>query len=402
LNHQDILKLIEGRRPGYSLDQAFYRDPDIYQLDLDEIFLKNWLYAGHVSEIPNAGDYFLFDYANESVIIIRDKNDEVYALINVCRHRGSRVCLEQKGTAKRLMCRYHAWTYDQDGALRSARIMPEDMDKSQLGLKKAHVRIFEGMIYINLAGDPASFDIIERELVECLRPYRLGDAKVAHRQAYYIDANWKLAVENYTECYHCAPAHPEYSRAHALAKPDSRYTTEMTEVMSRAAACGLSGKQKLRIGLDAEVYGADYEYERYPLLHGHLTGSKDGKPVAPLLGDLKDFDGGTTDFQVGPLVFALAYCDHVVMYRFTPLSLDKTECDITWLVNGDAIEGKNYDKENLIWLWDITTLADQKIIENNQKGVDSHFYEPGPFSEMEERTEMFLDWYRDGLKRGLS
>jgi Rieske 2Fe-2S family protein len=126
---------------------------------------------------------------------------------------------------------------------------------------------------------------------------------------------------------------------------------------------------------------------------GHVTGSEDGQPVAPLLGEVRNYDGGTTDFQVGPVTFALAYCDHVVIYRFTPVSLDESECDITWLVNGDAEEGKDYDKARLTWLWDITTLADKRIIEQNAHGVSSRFYEPGPYSGMEEYTWKFISWY---------
>ena len=384
------------------MEQAFYCDPDIYQLELDEIFLKSWQYVGHVSEISNSGDYFLFDYANESVIVIRDKDDKIHALLNVCRHRGSRVCLEARGDTKRLICRYHAWTYGLDGQLKNHRHMSADVDKSKLGLHRAHVRILYGLIYINLAGDPASFDPIERELSISLKPYRLENAKVAHRQSYPINANWKLAVENYCECYHCAPAHPEYSKAHSLHMPDARYADEMDEVMARSAECGLSDHLVLRVFDEAEMPYADYGYERYPLLRGHVTGSKDGKPVAPLLGDLKDYDGGTTDFQVGAFNFALAYCDHVVMYRFTPISQAETDCDITWLVNGDAEEGKDYNKDNLTWLWDVTTIADQHIIENNQLGVNSHFYTPGPFSQMENRPNRLINWYLNSIKRAIA
>jgi Rieske 2Fe-2S family protein len=391
MQHREISELINRHRPRYSLVQDFYRDPDIYQLELDEIFLKTWQYAGHVSEIPEPGNFFLFEYANESVIVIRDKENEVHALMNVCRHRGSRVCLEKKGKANRLICRYHAWTYGLDGELKNTRYMPEDFDKSQFGLHKAHVRILYGLIYVNLAGDPASFEPIERELNISLKPYRLENAKVAHRHSYPIKANWKLAVENYCECYHCAPAHPEYAKAHSLAMPDAKYTEEMDAVMARSEACGLSDHMVLRIFGDAESPGADYGYERYPLLRGHVTGSKDGQPVAPLLGDLTDYDGGTTDFQVGPINFALAYCDHVVMYRFTPVSQNETECDISWLV-----------RDELTWLWDVTTIADQHIIERNQQGVDSHFYQPGPFSEMENRCVRLLDWYLNTLKNALS
>ena len=375
------------------MEQAFYQDSDIYARDIEKIYMNSWLYAGHLSEIQDVGDYFLFNFDTESVIIIRNGADEVSALVNVCRHRGSRVCLANRGRGARLTCQYHGWTYALNGELIGAAQMPESFDKTGSSLKKIHLRCLQGMIFVNFANQPAAFGPIEDDLIDCLRPYGLDRAKVAHRQSYPIAANWKLAVENYSECYHCAPAHPEYSRGHGLAIPEEKYASELSKVMSRAASCGLSKKEIHHLFLHADEFGADRSYERYPLLRGHLTGSEDGKPVAPLLGDIKDYDGGATDFQVGPVTYALAYCDHVVIYRFTPLSVDSTDCDITWLVNESAEEGKDYDLKKLIWLWDITTIADQHIIERNQEGVNSRFYEPGPYSKMEDVTQAFAEWY---------
>ncbi len=397
MDNEVIARLLAAQASGYSLQQAFYRDPGIYERDIRRIYLRSWLYAGHESEIPNPGDYLLFEFAGESVIIVRGKAGEINALINVCRHRGSRVCVEATGRASKLTCRYHGWTYALDGSLLSASSMPDSFDKTRAGLKSIHVESLNGMMFVNLAGDPAPFEPIRRDLADCLRPYRLDRAKVAHRHSYPIAANWKLAVENYCECYHCAPSHPEYSLGHSLALPEEEYADLLEKVMARAGACGLSGDSVNTLYLGCDGFGNDRSYERYPLLRGHVTGSRTGEPVAPLLGDIRDYDGGTTDFQVGPVTFALAYCDHVVIYRFTPRSVDSTDCDITWLVNGDAEEGKDYDVEELTWLWDVTTVADQCIIERNQEGVNSRYYEPGPYSEREDFTRRFVDWYLDAL-----
>ena len=398
MEDQKIAALIDAQPARTSLDQAFYTDNDIYQRDVEQVYLKSWLYAGHLSEIPRVGDWFLFELAGESVIIVRSEDNEVSALLNVCRHRGSKICLEKQGRSKKLVCRYHGWSYGLDGRLYSAAHMPDDFDKSAIKLKKIHTEILEGMVYINFSEQPAPFEAIRDGLKDCLRPYRLDQARVAHRQTYSIDANWKLSVENYTECYHCAPSHPEYTRGHSLAKPGARSAELMKEVMSRAEACGLSEEAVNCVYLDEPGFGNGYAFERYPMWRGHITGSEDGKPVAPLMGEIKDYDGGTTDFQVGPVTFALAYCDHVVIYRFTPVSLDKSECDITWLVNGDAEECKDYDKAALTWLWDVTTLADKRIIEYNAEGVKSRFYEPGPYSKMEEYTWKFMSWYLQAIR----
>jgi len=393
LDAQQIEQLIAAYKSGHALEQAFYQDPDIYTRDIEQIYMNSWLYAGHESEIPNVGDYFLFNFSTESVIIMRSAAGAISALVNVCRHRGSRVCLEAKGNARRLTCQYHGWTYALNGQLLGAAQMPESFDKTHHALKKIELRCLQGMIFINFADQPSCFSPIEDDLADCLHPYGLDRAKVAHRQSYSIAANWKLAVENYSECYHCSPSHPEYSRGHGLAIPEDQYQGELRKVMQRAISCGLSEKAVNRLFLHADEFGTDRSYERYPLLRGHVTGSEDGEPVAPLLGDIRDYDGGATDFQIGPVTFALAYCDHVVVYRFTPMSVDSTDCDITWLVNASAEEGRDYDVKKLTWLWDITTIADQHIIERNQEGVRSRFYKPGPYSKMEDVTQDFVDWY---------
>jgi Rieske 2Fe-2S family protein len=398
VQEKQIIELVENQRERYALSREFYTDPDIYQRDIERIFLKSWLYAGHQSEIPNPGDWFLFEFAGESLIVAHTMEGEVTAMLNVCRHRGSRVCLEQKGCDKRLICRYHGWTYDLDGKLVGASRMGDDFDKSGLSLKRIHVELLEGMIYVNFADEPSSFSPVRNGLAECLRPYDLANAKVAHRQSYPIAANWKLAVENYCECYHCALAHPEYSRGHALAHQGMRSAELYDAVMARAGTCGLSDQEVNHLYLDAPGFGADFGYDRYPLIRDHLTGSEDGKPVAPLLGSIRDYDGGATDLQVGPLLFGLMYCDYVVLYRFTALTQETADCDITWLVRGDAEEGRDYDRDRLIWLWDVTTHADKTIIERNQQGVKSRFYEPGPLSTMENYTWKFLSWYLDTLR----
>lgn len=390
---ETLTRLLNGHREGYSLPGDLYRDPGIYELEIREIFMKSWLYVGHASEIPRKGDYFLFDVAGESVIVIRESESQINALLNVCRHRGSRICDAAQGHEARLTCRYHGWTYGLDGSLRAASRMPPGFDRSRYGLHRIHARTLAGMIFVNFDENPVSFDLLEKDLSGPLAPYGLDRAKVAHKQNYPIASNWKLSVENYCECYHCAPAHPEYTVAHGRAIPVGEWNDVMNDIMKRSAEVGLTQDVVNKSWLDAGAVGVERQFERYPLFRGHKTGSRDGEPVAPLLGAIKGFDGGTTDLHIGPTTFGLAYCDHVVLYRFTPRSLHSTDCEITWLVNESAVEGKDYDRAKLTWLWDVTTLADKQIIERNQLGVDSRYYRPGPLSEMEDYQRRFLEWY---------
>ena len=129
MNNSELKTLIRSQKPNHTLDQKFYTDDDIFELDLKNIFSKQWVFVGHISRIPNHGDYFLFNIGKESIIIIRDNNNSVHAHYNVCRHRGSQICLENEGNSKVLICPYHAWTYNLDGSLKGARLMGKGFNK---------------------------------------------------------------------------------------------------------------------------------------------------------------------------------------------------------------------------------------------------------------------------------
>ena len=387
-----ISELLTKQRSGHALEQGFYRSAEVFEKEVERIFLKTWILAGHQSQVPEPGDFFVLKIAGESIIIVRSDDERINALVNVCRHRGSRVCLEEQGRVSRFVCPYHAWTYDLNGNLQAA---PQVMDKLDLGkypLRRAKLENFQGMLFINFDPD-ANFEPIAADLGPTLVPYDLADTRVAHRQIYAIDANWKLAIENFCECYHCIRAHREFAVGHGGAQPREKVEALRQEVMDRAEACGLSSASCDVSWQKTEAIGADRYFERYPLLKGHVTGSRDGKSVAPLLGTIKNYDGGASDFQLGVVSYGLAYCDHVVLYRFIPISKDVTDCEIIWLVRASAEEGKDYDLDELIWMWDVTTIADKRIIQDNSRGVSSRFYEPGPFTPMESYTQQFTEWY---------
>jgi Rieske 2Fe-2S family protein len=174
----------------------------------------------------------------------------------------------------------------------------------------------------------------------------------------------------------------------------------LADVMDKAPKIGLTQDTIRRSWLKSPAFGVEHSFDRYPLLRGQQTGSRDGKPLAPLLGTITGYDGGTTDVHFGPLTFALAYCDHVVVYRFAPRGQFLTDCEITWLVKESAVEGRDYRLADLVWLWDVTTIADKRIIERNQAGIDSRFYAPGPLSPvMETFTQEFMDWVVETLRR---
>ena len=123
-----IDELIASQKPGHSLDQRFYTDPAIYDLEIEKIVNRNWILAGHASQLPEPGDFKVLNVAQESAIIVRGKDGKLKGFANVCRHRGSLVCLEEEGHADKFTCPYHGWMYDIDGNLTAARNMKDDFD----------------------------------------------------------------------------------------------------------------------------------------------------------------------------------------------------------------------------------------------------------------------------------
>jgi Rieske 2Fe-2S family protein len=389
----DLAELIAAQPVGRSLLQAFYADPAIYERDLERILMRHWLCAGHESRVPNPGDFFLVDIAAESVIIVRGEDRALRAFANVCRHRGSRVCREAEGNLKLFICPYHAWTYGIDGSLRAARHMEPGFDRSAHGLRPVHLRVVEGLIFFTFAETPLGLAEVEKTLREGYGPYGWANAKLAHRETYDIAANWKLAVENYVECYHCAPAHPEYARLHANEQPREKVAALYDAMAERTTGLGVSITLNDRWVAGASP-GEEASYcSRSALLRGAVTGSADGKPVAPLMGEFRAYDGGCTFIHIGPASFFLAYPDHGVIYRFIPQTVQRAKLEVSWLVRGDARAGVDYDLERLTWLWRVTSEADKRIIEDNQRGVNSRYYAPGPFSQMELGERRFVEWY---------
>ena len=396
---KSIKELLNHHQEDWSLDQRFYKDESIFDLEKNHIFYDSWIFIGHESQIPNKGDYFVYKLLEEEIIVLRNKENEVKAFFNVCRHRGSRICLEESGNTSRFSCPYHSWTYNLDGKLLAAKSLREGIDKSTLGLHRCNIASVSGMLLINLSDNPQSLANLQSDLKEPFEMFGFEDLKVAAHKNYPIASNWKLAVENYQECYHCAPAHPEYSLSHSLKIEDEPGFDEAQEkMMENLESCGLREFEVNKDFSNKDPNQEQYAYSRYALFDGYMTGSKDGKPLAPLLGDIKEFNQGCSDFNIGPVSYFLAYCDHIVGYIFTPVSQNQCQCDIYWLVNKDAEEGKDYDKDKLMWLWDVTTYADETIIVNNQKGVNSIKYKSGPYTDKEQSTRRFIKWYLSELK----
>ena len=396
--------LIASQRPRHSLDQAFYTHPAIFERDRERILRNHWILAGHASDMPDAGDYRLFEIAGESIILVRDGRGTIRAHYNVCRHRGSRVLLEPAGRGRVMTCRYHGWTYGADGCLQSAPRMPDDFRPEDHGLKPCALAIVEGLLFVSLCDDAGpALESVVAGLTPYLRLHGIASARVARRETFPVQANWKLTVENYLECYHCKPAHPQYCGVEIKADKIgdgspaamARYEARRRQWQSRAEALGATLPDfgtalPLDESLPRAQFGAAY---RAPLRESHDTATQDGRPVAPLMGDFRDYDGGETALGLGPFTYMLAYNDYATFFQFIPRAAEQSDIIVTWFVNGAAREGTDYDLARLTWLWTVTTEQDKSIIEANAAGIRSSRYEPGPSSLLEDDLDGFRAWY---------
>jgi Rieske 2Fe-2S family protein len=392
-------RFVSSYQPGWSLEQSFYADPTLFEIDIKKVFMRYWLCAGHVSSIPRPGDYFTCEIADESIIVIRADEEHIHALFNVCRHRGSRICTEEAGHAKKLVCPYHQWVYERDGSLVHARHMPADFDLSGFGLHRAHCRVAEGLIFISLANEPEDFSPFERDIVPRLRPHNLWRTKVCHKATYHIRANWKLVVENSRECYHCGAGHPQYCRAVGFAAAiDSNIAAEQ-EYLIGASQRLLLGEQ----GIDANpvpfLPGSWHHCRRFFLRDNFATESMDGKPVPPLIGSITDAAVGVLAVVALPNLLLEVSSDYAMLMRLAPISPQVTRADMEWLVTQDAVEGRDYEVSRVTEFWRLTAEQDWKLCEDNQAGINSGRYQPGPYTPVESGVAHFVDWYREALAK---
>ncbi len=199
---------------SYTMASRYYTDPGIYEVEKERIFASSWLFACHESELPEAGSYKTLDVADENIAIVRGRDNVVRGFFNVCQHRAHRVLNGSGKLAVTMTCPYHAWAYNLDGTLRTARGSEnvEGFDKRDFGLREVRVDIMLGLVFVNLDMNAASFAEqyagLEQDILRWMP--RAAALKFACREDFTINANWKVVVDNFQECYHCEPAHPAF------------------------------------------------------------------------------------------------------------------------------------------------------------------------------------------------
>lgn len=395
----ELLGLLTGRDPNFSLEQKFYTDPEYHKLDLENIFYKDWLFVGHDCELPKTGSYMTVQIGAYPVVIVRDAQGGIRAFHNSCRHRGSRICAAEKGTAAKLVCPYHQWTYELDGRLLFARQVGPDFKPAEYGLKPVHCETVAGYIYVCVAEEAPDFGAFRNLVEPYLAPHNIKDAKVAFESSIIEKGNWKLVWENNRECYHCAANHPELCRTY----PEAPSATGVQGVMEDPEINQL-WKNCASIGLPAEFNMSEdgrYRITRIPLLRDAVSYTMSGK--AAVKKPLSDQVAGNTNIGAMlmfnyPSTWNHLMADHAISFRVLPISAEETLVTTKWLVHKDAVEGVDYDLDELTHVWIQTNDQDRQIVEENAVGIRSPAYQPGPYSvEHEGGVMQFLEWYTNTI-----
>ncbi|HWZ45554.1 MAG TPA: aromatic ring-hydroxylating dioxygenase subunit alpha [Candidatus Saccharimonadales bacterium] len=357
-------KIYTNSRPEVHLSQAttlpqsYYTDPAWFQREMEAIHFDMWLCAGRVNQVPNSGDYFLREVANASVIILRDEQGEVRAFHNVCRHRGTLLCKEETGTfAGRIQCQYHAWTYKLDGTLANAPHMEkvQGFCEADYPLNGIAAAIWDGHIFINLSARPMPFAEHLAGLDEKFRPWRMEELQMMERRVYHLKANWKLVLQNYSECLHCPIVHP-------LLQKHSHYMSGDNEPPQPTY---LGGRMELREGVQSLT------------MSGATT-------RCALPGLSNEGQRHVYYYCLLPNFFLNLHPDYMLTFTVWPRDANQTEIICEWHFHPDEIGKPGFDPSDAVEFWDITNRQDWELSDMAQIGISSKGYQPGPYSNREE------------------
>jgi Rieske 2Fe-2S family protein len=359
-----------------TLPGRYYTDPDVFAREQENIFEAMWCCAVRADEIARPGRFRTVHIGRESVLVTRDRDGRAHAFLNICRHRGATLCVEEAGEVRRTFrCPYHAWTYGLDGRLTAAPNMKEmpDLDRVAYGLVAVAVREWLGYVWVCLADDPPPF---ERDVVGACAE-RLGDPAaidrygidglcLGHRERYEVGANWKLIIENFMECYHCASIHPEL----VAVLPEFAGGYAAQSAVGHGAAFG-SGVEGFTV---------------------------DGSPgLLRLPGLDADQDRRYFAITIRPQVFVNLVPDHVILHRMFPLAVDRTVVECDWLYRADVVAG-GADLTRSVELFHRVNRQDFEMCERCQPGMRSRAYAAGGvLVPSEHHIAPFHDWVRRAL-----
>lgn len=356
-----------------SLPKAAYVAEDFFERERDGIFFREWFCVGRTETLRAAGDYLHADVAGERILVVRTRGGDLRAHYDVCRHRGSRLILDRPTTVNAdvpaptgrfkgvIRCPYHSWCYELDGRVRNAPFLGErdDFEPEAFGLHPVELDAWGGWLFVRLVRPdrtepPALADQLG-PIPDRLRRYPLEELRVARRIVYEVAANWKVVLENYNECYHCAGVHPEL--------------------------CKIVPAFKRR-------GGSELDWEAgVPQADGTFTftfnGRSDRSPFPGLSSEEQDRHKGEL---VYPNLMVSLSADHVAAFTLLPRAPGRTTIVCDWLFHPSEIAKPTFDPSDAVEFWDLVNRQDWVICESTQSGMTSRMFDVGWYAPMEDMS----------------
>jgi Rieske 2Fe-2S family protein len=355
-----------------TLPRDAYFAESVWRREKERIFGREWVCAGRADELMSPGDYQVAELAGESVLVVRAKSGELRGFYNVCRHRGCRLVLDgavmphDSGAAapsghfsSGIRCPYHAWTYTLDGELRTAPFLEEGdgFQREDFPLWPVGVETWGGFVFLNLSPVEAAAE--GRTLLQQLgavparlRRYPLADLRTGHRIRYQVTANWKVMLENYNECYHCAGVHPELCKVVPAFKQKG---------------------------------GSELDWDRgIPHREGAWTFTQSGTSSrAPFAGLNEDEKTRHKGELIYPNFLLSLSAEHVAAFTLWPHDPEHTTILCDFLFHPDEMGRTGFDPSDAVQFWDLVNRQDWRICEGVQAGMRSRVFEHGYYAPME-------------------
>jgi Rieske 2Fe-2S family protein len=370
---------LQRLEPG--LPAAWFHDPRHYERELEAFWYARWIAVAREEELPAAGDYRAVAIGAQSVFLVRAADGGLRAFHNTCRHRGSILCTAERGSfaRERIVCPYHAWTYDLDGHLiATPRRMPTpDFAFERFPLFAVAVASWGGFVFVNLAGRKAPpLAASLGELPERFERHGLAGLRIGKRIVADVRANWKLVCENFSECFHCPPVHPELCR--------------VVTAYREAGAWGL--------GRDARGRAIPETRPEYKAEAQTLT--LDGTAKIPPFRGLNDAERATlyVPAMIPPGLFLNVHPDYVNVHMMVPTGPESVRITYDWLFEPEAMASAGFDLGHYVALWELTNKQDARNCEWQQQGIRSREFRHGVFVPQEFDCHRFAEWVRAGLK----
>jgi len=368
-----------------TLPSRWYRSAQVFALEKERIFCREWVCVAREEELAAPGDYRVLDVLGESIILLRNRAGELRAFYNTCRHRGSRLCREGAASGNdhvpaavndslpaagndrapplpggiaggRITCPYHQWSYDLDGRLLAAPHLGSEtgFDKALFSLYPAGLECWGGFVFLNLT--PAKAVPLGEQLGEIparIARYPLRELRIGHSIRYEVAANWKVLCENYNECYHCGGVHPELCA--------------VVPAFREHGSAGLDWSRGVPHRQGAYTFTASGTTRRraFPTLNEDERVRHKGELVYPNL-------------------FLSLACDHAAVFILLPRSATHTSIVCHFLFEPYELARGDFDPSDATTFWDLVNRQDWAICEAVQQGISARVHERGWYAPMED------------------